>query len=202
MQYPLIRLFDIGQWLQSETQSAHLVGREVARHCRDAIEQQLDTTADGTVTTLDCASIDHLDYAAADECFVRLIQRLQAMEYGDQFLILAGLTPTQEDNLTVALERKKIATLIQRKDGPEIIGHLNPYLLDAYGLIKKERAATARDWADATGDDISLGSTKMLTLHKMRLVKRESHRMPDGGRQFVYSLVQGIMHGGIDRDQR
>jgi predicted transcriptional regulator len=50
---------------------------------------------------------------------------------------------------------------------------------------------TARDWAEVTGENISVASTKLLNLHKARLVQRRSERMHDGGRQFIYRLVEG-----------
>src|SRR5262245_55026794 len=192
MEHPRISSFDIGAWLYQRTRSRHLVGRELGRQCLEVIEAQLRTTAWGAVTTLDCSGIEHLDFTAADECFARLIWRLQGRDYGgNMFLVFAGLTPTQEENVVIALERMRLAALVQRKDGPEIIGFLHAYLQEAFAFIQKTRTATAREWADATGEEITLGSTKMLSLHRARLVQRVSERIADGGRQFIYTLVEG-----------
>lgn len=195
MQNPLIRTFDIGAWLQASTKSRHLVSREVGRQVREAVEEQLRTTAEGAVTTLDCSGVDHLDFAAADECFAKLILRVQGMEYGDIFIVLAGLTPTQEESVVVALERKKLAALVQRKDSPEIIGDLNPYLRDAFTILVRAKVMTARDLADGKDRSISLAATIFLNLHKARLVQRISERLRDGGRQFIYQVVEGSVFG-------
>jgi hypothetical protein len=191
MEHRLVRRFDIGAWLQAEAYTTHLVGQDIGRQVREAIEEQLRTTDAGAVTTLDCATVDHLDFSAADECVAKLVVRVMALEYGDIFLVLAGLTPTQEANVFVALERKKLATLIQRQTGTEIIGHLNPYLRQGFDFLAGIKVGTARDWAEATGDAITLGSTKLQNLYKARLAHRRSERLPDGGRQFIYSLVEG-----------
>jgi DNA-binding transcriptional ArsR family regulator len=193
MEDPLIRRFDLGAWLEKTVKSRHLVGRGIGRQCREAIEQQLRVTAGGSVTTLDCTRLEHLDFTAADECFSKLILRVQALEYGDLFVMLAGLTPTQEENLIIALERKYLATLVQRKQGPAVIGELNPYLREAFDFLVGAKVATARDWADATGGSISFVSTTLLNLYKARLVKRTNERLKDGGRQFVYRLVEGSL---------
>jgi hypothetical protein len=202
MQPPRIRhFFDVGAWLQAETRSRHLVDREVGKRCRDAIEQQLHTTAAGAVTTLDCHSVEHIDFTGADECLIKLIQRLIAMEYGDIYLVFAGLTPTQEENVWVALERKKLATLVQRKDGFEIIGYLNPYLHSAYRFLQAEKVTTARELCDASENNrLSLAGTKLLYLYNARLIQRTEKSMPSGGHQFFYSLVG---HGiGVNRGHR
>jgi hypothetical protein len=190
----LIQSFDVGAWLQANTKSRHLVTREVGKICRDAIEQQLHTIATGSVTTLDCRSVEHVDFTGADECLVKLIQRMIAMEYGDIYLVLAGLTPTQEENLVVALQRKNLATLVQRKDGLDVIGYLSPYLYSAYLFLIAEKSATARELCDASENgDLSLASTKFLNLHKARLIQRTGQRIPAGGHQFLYSLVVDVL---------
>jgi hypothetical protein len=190
MARPPVQSFDIGAWLQTNTGSRHLVTREVGKRCRDAIEPHLSQTAVGAVTTLDCTEVEYLDFTGADECLVKLIQRLVAMEYGDRYLVLAGLQPTHEGNLIVALERKRLATLAQRKDGLDVIGHLNPYLRSAYLFLMAKKIATARELSDASeNDNLTLASTKLLNLYKARLIQRTGKGMRDGGYQFFYSLV-------------
>jgi hypothetical protein len=48
-------------------------------------------------------------------------------EYGDKYVVLHGLTPTHEENIPVALERRKLAVLVSRADGSwRLLGSLNP----------------------------------------------------------------------------
>ena len=130
------RGFDIGAWLQAETGGTALIGRALAARCRDAIEEQLRLTAEGAVTTLDGRQLSGVDVTAADERFAKLTLRVQGGEYGDRYTILLGLTADQEENVSVALQRKKLVMLIQRKGGPGIMGFLDPYLRSAFAYVK------------------------------------------------------------------
>ena len=103
-----MKTFNIVSWLETGIGSYHLVGRETGQLCRVAIEHRLRLGSDGAVMRLDLEGVDHLDYTAADECFVKLARRLQGLEYGDQYVILSGLTSTQAENIQVALERVKL----------------------------------------------------------------------------------------------
>jgi hypothetical protein len=183
--------FDVGHWAVRTLGEEHLIGRIDGAQCREAIEATIQQLPGGSTLTVDCWTLDHLDFTGADECVAKLANRLQNHEYGDTYLLLAGITPVQEENITVALERRGACLLVQEKDGPRIIGHLNPYLQDAFSIMHTHKAVTARELADWTDEQVSLTSTKLLSLHKAHVVTRASERLPNGGRQFVYRLVEG-----------
>jgi hypothetical protein len=154
---------------------------------RESIEARLEREPEGTVVALDFSHVGIVDFSCADEVIGKLVARLQSLEYGDKYVILHGLTPTHEENIAVALERKKLAVLVSRPDGAwRLLGTLNPYLNEALQFVMAQRDITARDLADKTDVEISLASTKLLNLYKARLVQRSSERLPDGGRQFIY----------------
>lgn len=165
----------------------NLVTRETGRFIRESIETRLEREPEGTVIALDFAHVGIIDFSCADEIISKLVARLQGLEYGDKYVILQGLTPTHEENIAVALERKKLAILLSRPDGSwRLLGSLNPYLNEALQFVMMHKEITARDLADETQVEISLASTKLLNLFKARLVQRASERLPDGGRQFIY----------------
>jgi hypothetical protein len=165
----------------------NLVTRETGRFIRESIETRLEREPEGTVIALDFAHVGIIDFSCADEIISKLVARLQGLEYGDKYVVLQGLTPTHEENIAVALERKKLAILLSRPDGSwRLLGTLNPYLNEALQFVMMHREITARDLADETQVEISLASTKLLNLFKARLVQRSSERLPDGGRQFIY----------------
>lgn len=165
----------------------NLVTRETGRVIREAIEARLEREPEGTVVALDFSHVGIIDFSCADEVVGKLVARLQGQEYGDKYVVLNGLTPTHEENIAVALERKKLAALVSRPDGSwHLLGTLNPYLNEALQFVMLHREVTARDLADDTAVEISLASTKLLNLFKARLVQRSSERLPDGGRQFIY----------------
>jgi len=167
--------------------SRHFVTRETGRLIRESVESRLEREAEGVVVALDFTHVGIVDFSCADEIISKLIARLQGQEYGDKYVILQGLTPSQEENITVALERKKLAALVSRTDGSwDLLGTLNPYLHEALQFVMARQEVTARALADETRVEISLASTKLLNLFKARLVQRASVRLPDGGRQYVY----------------
>ena len=173
--------------------SRNLVTRETGRLIRESIEARLEREPTGTVVGLDFSYVGIVDFSCADEIVSKLIARLQGHEYGNKYIVLQGLTPTQEENIAVALERKKLAVLASRPDGSwQLLGTLNPYLNEALEFVMTRKEVTARDLADDSGVEISLASTKLLNLFKARLVQRAGERLPDGGRQFIYrSLLVG-----------
>ena len=179
--------YDLRDLMDEHLAISHLVTRETGRDIRESIEARLEREPEGAVIALDFSHVGIIDFSCADEIISKLVARLQGLEYGDKYLILHGLTPTHEENITVALERKKLAVLVSRADGSwRLLGSLNPYLNEALQFVMNQKELTARDLADETRVEISLASTKLLNLFKARLVQRSSERLPDGGRQFIY----------------
>jgi hypothetical protein len=180
-------IYDLRDLMDEHVTTGNLVTRETGRSMREAIELRLEREPEGTVVALDFSHVGIIDFSCADEVISKLVARLQGLEYGDKYVVLHGLTPTHEENITVALERKKLAVLASRPDGSwRLLGSLNPYLNEALQFVMQQKEITARDLADDTQVEISLASTKLLNLFKARLVQRSSERLPDGGRQFIY----------------
>src|SRR5215510_5302865 len=180
-------IYDLRELMDEHLAISNLVTRETGRSMRESIEMRLEREPEGTVVALDFSHVGIIDFSCADEIVSKLVARLQALEYGDKYLVLHGLTPTHEENIAVALERKKLAVLVSRPHGSwRLLGSLNPYLNEALQFVMNQKEITARDLADETQVEISLASTKLLNLFKARLVQRSSERLPDGGRQFIY----------------
>ena len=179
--------YDIRDLMDELHATSNLVTRETGRSIREAIEARLEREPEGTVVAMDFSHVGIIDFSCADEVISKLVARLQSQEYGDKYVVLLGLTPTHEENIAVALERKKLAVLVSHADGSwGLLGSLNPYLNEALQIVMDQKEITARDLADGTQVEISLASTKLLNLFKARLVQRSSERLPDGGRQFIY----------------
>ena len=179
--------YDLRDLMDEHLATSNLVTRETGRSMRELIELRLEREPEGAVVSLDFSHVGIIDFSCADEIISKLVARLQGLEYGDKYVVLHGLTPTHEENIAVALERKKLAVLVSRPDGSwRLLGSLNPYLNEALQFVMQQKEITARDLADDTQVEISLASTKLLNLFKARLVQRASERLPDGGRQFIY----------------
>jgi hypothetical protein len=102
------------------------------------------------------------DHSATRQSKLTLFPGTQGLEYGDKNTVLHGLTPTYGENISGALERKKLAVLVSRPDGSwRLLGSTNPYLNEALQFVMHQKEITARDLADDTQGEISLASTKL-----------------------------------------
>lgn len=171
--------------------SKNMVTRETGRIIREAIEVKIQKEQEEMIIILDFSGIGIIDFSCADEVAAKFIARLNLKEYGDKYLLFSGLTPSQEENITAALEKKKLSLLSLKENGGwKLMGILNPYLKDTLDLVMARKSLTARELADLTGVEINSASTKLLNLNKARLAIRVREALPNGGRQFVYrSLI-------------
>ena len=130
-----------------------------------------------------------IDYSCADEIVTKLVSRLLSGEYGDKYLLLTGLNENQKENIEVALERKDLAIMAEMRDGSRVVlGNLNNYLKDTLDFIVKKKKATSKDLSDARKLEANTSGTRLLNLHKKRLVKRVEEMRADG-KIWVYELL-------------
>jgi len=169
--------------------SSDLVTRPSGQVIRDRIERDIEKEEDGAVIAIDFSKIGVIDYSCADEIVAKLISRLLGGEYGNRYIVLTGLNKNQEENIEVALERKSLAAMAAMRDGNKmLLGSLNNYLKQTLNLILKKRSLTAKELSQAMNLEANTSGTRLLNLHKKRLVKREEE-IKDGGRVWVYKCI-------------
>ncbi|MCD6296683.1 MAG: STAS-like domain-containing protein [Deltaproteobacteria bacterium] len=169
--------------------SSDLVTRPSGQVIRDRIERDIGNEEDGAVIAIDFSKIGVIDYSCADEIVAKLISRLLGGEYGNRYIILAGLNENQEENIEVALERKGLAAMVELRDGKKILlGSLNNYLKQTLNLVMKKGRITAKDLSQDMNLEANTSGTRLLNLHKKRLVKRTEERR-EGGRVWVYEMI-------------
>ena len=169
--------------------SSDLVTRQSGQVIRKPYEKYIENEKDGAVIALDFSNIGIIDYSCADEIIAKLISRLLGGEYGEKYIILTGLNENQKENIEVALERKELAVPAQMEDGRRIlIGSLNNYLRETLDFIMKKGKITAKDLSDALQLGMNTSGTRLLNLHKKKLVKRIEETR-DGGRILAYEHV-------------
>ena len=169
--------------------SSDLVTRRSGQVIRNRIEGDIAKEADGAVIALDFSKIGVIDYSCADEIVAKLISRLLGGEYGDKYFILICLNENQQENIEVALERKGLAAMAQKMSGERILlGSLNNYLKETLNMILKKGGLTAKELSEALNLEANTSGTRLLNLHKKRLVKR-SEEIRDGGRVWVYESI-------------
>jgi hypothetical protein len=174
--------------------SREMTGRSRGVRIREAIEKILGEGKGALRVVLDFSGMGSIDFSWADEVVAKLISRLWSGEYGEKFLVLKNLNPSQAENIGVALERKKLAVLTTGPEGWQIIGSLNNYLIHTLNQVMEKRQLTLRELSEEEGIEMNTGGTRLLNLYKKRLVvrverpimgKEDSHR----GRQYVYQSL-------------
>jgi hypothetical protein len=174
--------------------SKEMTGRSRGVRIRQALEKILGQERGSLRIVLDFSGMGSIDFSWADEVVAKMISRLWSGEYGEKFLVLKSLNPSQAENIGVALERKKLAVLTTGPEGWRIIGSLNNYLIHTLNRVMKKRQLTLRQLSEEEGIGMNTSGTRLLNLYKKRLVvrlegpmmgKNESHR----GRQYIYQSL-------------
>ncbi len=169
--------------------SSDLVTRPSGQVIRERIEKEFEKEKNGEIIALDFSKIGVIDYSCADEVIAKLISRLLGGEYGDKYLLLTGLNDNQKENIEVALERKDLAVMAEMKDERKILlGSLNNYLKETLNLIVKKGKITAKELSEIMKLEANTSGTRLLNLHKKRLVMRKDE-IRDGGRVWVYERI-------------
>ncbi|MEK6764606.1 MAG: hypothetical protein AABY49_00040 [Planctomycetota bacterium] len=183
--------YDLYKILKEELKngSSDLVTRPSGQAIRGRIERDIVKEGDRAVISLDFSKIGVIDYSCADEIVAKLVSRLLGGEYGDKYILLTGLNENQKENIEVALERKDLAIMVKTKDNKNILlGNINNYLKQTLDIILEKDKITARELSDIMKLEANTSGTRLLNLHKKRLVKRTEEIM-NGGRVWVYESV-------------
>jgi hypothetical protein len=171
-----------------------MTGRSRGIRIREALEKILGEEKGALRIVLDFSGMGPIDFSWADEVVAKMTSRLWSGEYGEKFLVLKNLNPSQAENISVALERKKLAVLATGPEGWRIIGSLNNYLSHTLNRVMEKRQLTLRELSEEEGIEMNTSGTRLLNLYKKRLVVRvegpmmgrdDSHR----GRQYIYQSL-------------
>jgi hypothetical protein len=174
--------------------SKEMTGRARGVRTREALEKILEGEKGALRVVLDFTGMGSIDFSWADEVVAKMISRLWSGEYGEKFLVLKNLNPSQAENIGVALERKKLAVLTTGTEGWRIIGSLNNYLIHTLNRVMQKRQLTLRELSEEEGIEMNTGGTRLLNLYKKRLVVRVERPMmgkddPHRGRQYIYQSL-------------
>ena len=183
--------YDLHKLIKEELKngSSDLVTRPSGHVVRNRIEMDIAKAEDGAVIALDFSKIGIIDYSCADEIVAKLISRLLGGEYGNKYFTLTGLNENQQENIEVALERKALAAIAEKRNGEKILlGSLHNYLKETLDLILKNGKLTAKELSQAMNLEANTSGTRLLNLHKKRLVKRIEETR-EGGRVWVYESI-------------
>jgi len=171
--------------------SKEMTGRSRGVRIREGLERVLGEESGSLCIVLDFSRMGPVDFSWADEVVAKVISRLWGGEYGEKFLVLKSLSPSQAENVGVALERKKLAVLTAGAEGWSLMGSLNNYLIRTLGRVMERGQLTLRELSEAEGIEMNTGGTRLLNLYKKRLVVREEKTTMGKedsrrGRQYIY----------------
>jgi hypothetical protein len=174
--------------------SREMAGRYRGARIREALEKILGGEKASLRVVLDFSGMGSIDFSWADEVVAKMISRLWSGEYGEKFLVLKNLSPSQAENVGVALERKKLAVLTTGPEGWQIIGSLNNYLIHTLNRVMQKRQLTLKELSEEEGIEMNTSGTRLLNLYKKRLVVRVERPMvgkeePHRGRQYIYQSL-------------
>jgi hypothetical protein len=173
---------------------AHIVTRETGRRIRRAAAERLGNMNEGELMTLDFAGVGIVDYSCADEFLAKLLTRLIAGEYGEKYVRLTNLNASQKENIDVALERKRLPSLLVHADRSwECLGTIKPYLKETLDIVMARERVSARDLSSMLRIELNTSSTRLINLHRQRLVRRRERIITEGGREFVYAGLYAVM---------
>ena len=171
-----------------------MAGRSRGARLRETIEKIL-REGDEPCLVIDFSGMGSIDFSWADEVVAKMVSRLWGDEYGEKYLVLKGLNPSQEENIGVALERKKLAVLTTGPGGWRIIGSLNNYLVQTLNRVMNTSRLTLRELSEKEKIGMNTSGTRLLNLYRKRLVLRiegmnDSNReATHRGRQYVYQSL-------------
>jgi hypothetical protein len=171
-----------------------MAGRSRGARLRETIEKIL-REGDEPCLVIDFSGMGSIDFSWADEVVAKMVSRLWGDEYGEKYLVLKGLNPSQEENIGVALERKKLAVLTTGPGGWRIIGSLNNYLVQTLNQVMNTRRLTLRELSEKEKIGMNTSGTRLLNLYRKRLVLRvegvndSSKDVTRRGRQYVYQSL-------------
>ncbi len=183
--------YNLYRFLKEELKngSSDLVTRSSGQVVRNRIERDMGNEREGALISLDFSEIGVIDYSCADEIIAKLISRLIGEEYGDRYIVLVGLNEHQKENVEVALERKALSLIAEMRSGERVLlGSLNNYLKETLNVIHESGGITAGELSERLDLPPNTSGTRLLNLHRKRLVKRAPVKKEEG-RFWVYTRL-------------
>ena len=164
-----------------------LLTRPTGQKILERLERDVVQAKDSATVVLDFSGVGVIDYSCADEVIAKFISRLLANEYGERYLVLKNLSEAQRENIQVALERKNLVALEEENGAWKTIGVINNYLQQTLQIVMEKTSLSSSDLAQILKLELNNVSTRLINLHKLRLVKRVAEVNSERGKShFIY----------------
>jgi anti-anti-sigma regulatory factor len=176
---------DVGEVLQRTVTSlyAHLVTRPTGRAVRLAIETQLQSAGERSLSLIDLSEVVIIDFSCADEVVAQLLEASHASRTHEAFFVFRGVHEPHRDQIETVLERRGLAAVAETDPGVyQLLGRRSDGEDRMWGEIERRGLVDNEDLSAALPDGASLTSL---------LERRLAFRSPSSGRIHALSrLVQ------------
>ena len=128
---------DVGQVLQRTVTSlySHLVTRPTGRAVRLAIETQLQTAGERSLSLIDLSEVVVIDFSCADEVVAKLLQGAHESPRHEAYFVFGGVHDPHRDQIESVLERRGLAAVAETARG-------------SYGLLGRRTDGEERMWSE------------------------------------------------------
>jgi hypothetical protein len=176
---------DVGQVLQRTVASlySHLITRPTGRAVRLAIETQLQSAGERSLSLIDLSEVVVIDFSCADEVVAKLLESARSSPRHEAYFVFAGVHEPHRDQIETVLERRGLAAVV------EMDSH-------TYGLLGRVTEAEERMWREleqrgvVSEDEIGVvlpdGNAVQLLIER-----RLALRSPRSGRLHALSRLVG-----------
>ncbi len=176
---------DVGEVLQRTVTSlyAHLVTRPTGRAVRLAIETQLQSAGERSLSLIDLSEVVIIDFSCADEVVAQLLEASHASRTHEAFFVFRGVHEPHRDQIETVLERRGLAAVAETDAGVyQLLGRRSDGEERTWGEIERRGVVKNEELSAALPDGESLTSL---------LERRLAFRSPSSGRIHALSrLVQ------------
>ncbi len=171
-------------WRKSDI---HLFERRLGQELLQKVEQRISESEAPVVIYLDFKQISSIDFSCADEFVGKLVSRLISDEYGEIYIVLQHLNENHQENIQVALDRRKVACLHRNSNETwNLMGYTKNYLVETLNIIMELGEITARQLGKKLNLELTTSSTRLFHLYKAHLVDRKQVNVNGGGREYIY----------------
>lgn len=157
---------------------------------------QLENLPEGECLVLDFPDNQLMDGSFADEAIVRLAEAVAANQFGQRRFVLKGLTTDSIDNLTGAIQRRKIKPAVihvSKSLNWKVIGHIEPSLREVLEMLSTRDRLTAPELVQELNLALNTANNRLKRLHDQGLIQREYEVSEKGLLYYYYFPKYSIM---------
>ncbi len=176
---------DVGQVLQRTVTSlySHLVTRPTGRAVRLAIETQLQSAGERSVSLIDLSEVVVIDFSCADEVVAKLLESARSSSRHEAYFVFGGVQEPHRDQIETVLERRGLAAVAETEPG-------------TYRLLGRRSADEERAWTELERRgrvdvaEIAAVFSDLLVLESL-IERRLAMRTPTAGHVHALSKLVG-----------